>query len=77
MGTSYVYSEIQTSGGIYLHVIHCLYYLPLQLLSIMLLKPETDQKIYKTRMQDCASVQNWSIYNHLQLGLDRASVVSS
>lgn len=41
----------------------------------MLLKPETDQKIYKTRMQDCASVQNWSIYNHLQLGLDRASVV--
>lgn len=61
MDVSCVYSEIQTSDGIYLHVIYCLYYLPLQLLSIMLLKPETDPKTHKTRMQDCSRVQNQGI----------------
>lgn len=58
MDMSHVDSEIQTSGGIHLHVIYCLYYLPL-------LKPETDPKTHKNRMQDCPSVQNQNICNHL------------
>ena len=49
-------------------VIHCPYYLLLQLFSIMLLKPEIDQKTHKTGMMDCSSVQNQTIYNQLQLG---------